>query len=165
MIDVLRLIAGGILAVISSYIGLMFKNRYKAREKFYSDAKNFAEILKRDVGLFEKPMPEIIKDYLPSAGAEFAELLNTYSVNIKEQNVDFSHLEKVRLKDGEIKDLERFFSALGKSALNEQLNLISAFYNTCDERYKVCKEETKRLGGMYFKLFVLLGVALMIIVA
>lgn len=165
MTDVIRLVAGGILAIISSYVGLIVKNRYKSREKFYLDAKNFAENLKRDIGLFEKPLPDIVKDFLPDSSDEFAELLNVYLGTIKAQNVNFSRLEKARLKSGEIEELERFFSLLGKSSQSEQLTLISAFISSCDERYKACKEETKRLGGTYFKLFVLLGIALMIIVA
>ncbi|MCQ2603006.1 MAG: stage III sporulation protein AB, partial [Clostridia bacterium] len=128
MTDVLRLIAGGILAVISSYIGLIIKNRYKSREKFYFDAKNFAEILKRDIGFYEKSLPDIVKEFLPSASAEFAELLNVYLGTIKAQNTDFSHLEKTRLKPAEISDFERFFSALGKSAQYEQMTLVNSFY-------------------------------------
>ena len=54
---------------------------------------------------------------------------------------------------------------LGRTALDDQLSSASHWKEVFAAKRSKCAEETKRLGGMYFKLAVLLGIALIVLVA
>lgn len=168
MIDAVRLIAGGLLALISSYVGLQIKRRYAEREKFYADMTEFCAVLKSDVGYTKKPLPAVISDFCEGRKGECAALLTAYVAELKTKGTfkrDVKEWDVAHLKLEEKKSLLNFLNGLGKTALAEQLALGAKGEAEFGAAREKCVEETKRLGGMYFKLLVLLGIALLIIVA
>ena len=69
------------------------------------------------------------------------------------------------LKTDEKKQLASFFSALGKTDLKDQLSHVGYYKNLFEQKQKVCEDESKKLGNTYFKLCVLAGIAIMLILA
>lgn len=168
MSDILRLIAGGLLALICCYIGLLIKKRYKAREDFYGRALAFANSLSSEMALQKTPVPEIASKFTQGSNGEFDKFLDRCMQLAMDGNDCQSMLDKVNvniLKQDEKKELLTFFSALGKTALSDQLTLISFYQKTFEERKNKCMKDSKQLGNMYFKLSVLLGLALILILS
>jgi len=167
MPDVIRLIAGGLLALICCWAGVMVKRHYKERESFYLAAKEFAGHLGSDLGFKKTPLPASIESFLTGKKGGFHKLLNDYLISLRsgKAKLDFDAKGTVKLKEGEKKELNDFFLDLGKTSLADQLANIKRAEEEFEKKRSKCKEESVRLGGMYFKLLVLLGIALIVILA
>lgn len=69
------------------------------------------------------------------------------------------------LKTDEKKEILDFFDGMGKTMLDEQLAHAKYYQNMFEKAKAKCEDEAKRLGATYFKLCVLLGLAVMLILA
>ena len=168
MIDVLRLIAGGLLALVCCYIGLLIKRRYRDRAEFYKSASEYARAALSDLSLNKAAIPDIAKKFAMGRNGEFERVL-TESVDIVREGKDLDYaFEKINvrvLKADEKKELLSFLCKGGKSALNDQLSFVGYYKDIFEQKQKKCEQESKKLGGTYFKLCVLLGLAIMLILA
>lgn len=165
MSDVLRIIGGGLLALIACYIGLLIKRRYRQRYVFFKSASEFAKLLNSELSTLKTPLPDVAKTFLQSRKGEFESLLErwldmslSYDKN-KDEIFDIS-----LLKDDEKRLVSTFFLPLGKSVLGEQISHINNFQKLFEEHACECEKDSKRLGNMYFKLCVLVGLAVLLIV-
>lgn len=57
MSEILRLVAGGLLALIACYIGVLIKRRYAKRVTFFKSACEFSSCLATELSLKKTPMP------------------------------------------------------------------------------------------------------------
>ncbi len=166
MNEVLPVIAGGILAVISSYVGLLVKRGYKDKVVFYKDMVSFTESFKRDMSFLKTPLLDFCSSYLKDKKSKVAELLGEYTTELRlkgkferdSSKWDFAHLSRE-----EKEELILFFNTLGKTSYNEQQSFLDKSESIFLSRVKKCEDDYKKKGNMYFKLFVLLGIALMVI--
>lgn len=167
MSDVLRLIAGGLLALICCYAGVLIKKHYKEREQFYRDAKDFTVHLASDLSFKKTPLPVSVDSFSAGKKGAFCKLLGDFIAGLRsggglKQDID---VHGVKLKPDEKKQLVEFFGDLGKTSLSDQLDVIGRAEKSFEQKRAKCAEESVRLGGMYFKLAVLLGIALIVILA
>lgn len=168
MSDILRLIAGGLLALCSCYAGVMIKRHYAERHKFYKAAAQFASALSGELSFKKTPLPEIIEKFGYGRRDIFAKLLSEYMCATKRgegydkmiKNIDVAHV-----RENEKKEVISFLCDLGKTSLDDQLALVSRAGKQFELAEKRCADESKKLGGMYFKLAVLVGLALIVIFA
>lgn len=167
MSDVLRLIGGGLLAMVACYIGVLIKKRYKQRQVFFKSASDFAKRLKSELTTLKTPMPDAVKSFLKDRKGEFESVLEKWleSAKLLDQTVLEKTLELPLLKSEEKSEVFAFLSPLGKSVLDEQIAHISYFQTVFETRAQECEKDSKRIGNMYFKLCVLLGFALLLILA
>lgn len=167
--DILRLIAGGLLALICCYAGVLIKRHYADRERFYTDAEAFAAYVGAELGFRKTPLPAVIGGFTEGKKGAFAEMLKKFGAGLSlggvQDGAARSAAENARLKPDEKKKLCEFLSSLGKTALSDQLEGAAYWKNEFAAKRAKCAEETKRLGGMYFKLAVLAGIALMVLLA
>lgn len=168
MADTFRLIAGGLLALICCYFGVLIKRRYAEREKFFSEMTEFCAALKSDVGYVKKPLPQSVTDFCAGRKGDCSALLREYVNELKLKNCfnrDAQNWDVAHLNLNEKKTLLSFLGGLGKTSVNEQLTFITKAENEFTEFKRKSAEENKKLGGMYFKLLVLLGLAILVILA
>ena len=159
-----RLIAGGLLALICCYIGLLIKRRYSARVKFFKSATDFCRMLQDELSMRKTPMPEICAKFLDGRKGQFEDYLSEWCEKAKtHEDVD---KDKCRLlKNDETKDLTTFLCNLGKTDLKDQLSHVSHYEKCFEKKTDECEEQNKKTGSMYFKLCVLLGLAVILILA
>lgn len=168
MSDVLRLIAGGLLALICSYIGLLIKRHYSERAKFYLELNDFLSYAGAELSFKKTPLPDIINGFTSSKKGITAKFLSQYLIALKRGDCAEKMLKETdipHLKEAEKKEAVDLMRELGKTSLDEQLSLIRRASEAVKVKHTKCAEESKRLGSMYFKLAVLLGIALIIIFA
>lgn len=168
MSDILRLIAGGLLALICCYIGVLIKRRYMDREKFYRDAADFVSFLSSELSFKKTPIVTALKNFAAGRKGAFIKFLDDFSVSLKRGDgfeKMCAEIDIPPLKKEEKKSLLSFFSELGRTSLDDQLSAISRAATEFGAKQKKCLDESKKLGGMYFKLLVLFGIALIIILA
>ncbi len=166
MNDVLRLVGGGLLALVACYVGVLVKRRYKNRVAFFKSACEFLSCASTELGMKKTPMPQIAQKFLQSRDGSFERTIAKWMDVARGGKIfDFECVEAPELKTEEKKQIASFFSSLGKTDLNDQLSLVAYYKNVFEQKRKTCEEESKKLGNMYFKLCALLGLALMLVLA
>lgn len=166
MSEILRLIAGGLLALIMCYIGVLVKRRYKSRVAFFKSACEFSSSLATELGMKKTPMPEIANKFLKGREGEFEKVVESWIAIAKNATTfGFDDIKTSFLKTDEKKELAEFFSSLGKTNLDDQLSHVAYYKNLFEQKRKTSEDEDKKLGGMYFKLCVLFGLAILLILA
>ncbi len=168
MSGTLRLIAGGLLALIACYIGMLIKRRYRDRERFYKSAYEFTQTLNTELSFKKTPIPTVAQSFLQGRKGDFEHTLEQCMQLLKEGKDSIYTFEKVEipiLKKQEKKEVIQFLMSLGKSSLSDQLAAIGREGDAFKLKYDQCAADSKRMGGMYFKLFVLLGLAIILILA
>lgn len=168
MSDILRLIAGGLLALICCWIGVMIKKRYKDRLKFYTSVCDYGQMMASELSFKKTPIPQIAQKFTQGRSGEFERVLNEcISIAQDGKGAEYA-VEKVtvaHLKKEEKTELFDFLCGQGKSALDDQLATVAHYNESFEKKRKKCEEDSKKLGNMYFKLCVLLGIAIMLILA
>lgn len=169
MADILRLIAGGLLGLLCCYGGVLIKRYYADREKFYRDAETFAAELASELGFRKTPLPAVISSFTEGRKGAFCKMLSGFGVKlglgVPQDKAAAEEAENAHLKKEEKKQMRDFLASLGKTSLGDQLETVKRAQKEFTEKRAKCAEETKRLGGMYFKLAVLMGIALIVILA
>lgn len=166
MSEILRLVAGGLLALIACYVGLLIKRRYKSRAEYFKSACEFAKCAMTELGMKKTPMPDVAENFLKGRSGDFEKTVETWlDLARKGQTFAYENASASILKNEEKKQIADFFSALGKTSLDDQLSHIGYYENMFESKRAKCEDESKKLGGMYFKLCVLLGIAIMLILA
>lgn len=167
--DIARLIAGGILGLISCYIGLLVKRHYAARERFYRDAEAFAAFLGSEVGLHKTPLPELIDNFAEGRKGEFAERMRAFGSRLAggagRERAAHETAEETGLRREEKKEFASFLRSLGGAEFRTQLEEAARAEKMFAEKRAVTAEQSVRLGGMWFKLAVLVGIALIVLLA
>lgn len=166
MSDVLRLIAGGLLALIMCYVGVLVKRRYKARVSFFKSACDFSSVIATELSMKKTPMPEIALKFLKGREGEFEKVVESWIAVAKNAaRFCYDNVNVAMLKTDEKKEIADFFTSLGKTNLDDQLTHVAYYKNIFEQKRKTCEEEQGKLGSMYFKLCVLLGLAILLILA
>lgn len=165
----LTLIAGAILFFCSAYVGLAVKRHYKKRRDFFKGLVEFCELLTSEIAFLKTPLKSIITTFCTDRKGEFVDFLGAYSKMLecgKTCELRQKDLNTLKLlKATEREKVLAFFSALGKNDSATELKNIENF----SVRFKSFLAESEKSfstsGNLSFKLAVLLGIAIMIIVA
>lgn len=167
MSDILRLVAGGLLALICCYVGILIKKRYKEREKYYARALAFANTLSSEISLQKTPIPTIAQKFVGSEMGEFERTIEE-SMRLLSMGEGDKIAESIGgnlLKTEEKTEMASFISGLGKTTVEDQVAMIRGYEKIFEDKRAKCAKECKNMGSMYFKLCVLLGLALILILA
>lgn len=165
--DFLRLIAGGILALVSSYIGLLVKNGYKENTRLFKDLVDFADGFKRELSFEKTSVIDFCTTFKEGKKSKISDLLDQYIADLQKEGKfsrDVEHWTLAHLKKEEKSEVLTFLNGLGKTPTKEQISFVEKGEEIFKARLKNAEENEKKKGNMFFKLFVLLGVALMVIV-
>ena len=148
----------GLIFVSISYLGFKVGDRFKKKEKFYYDFKNFLIYLKNEIGFFEKDILEIVSSY-ETKNSNLKLLLENYQASLNEK--PFEEL-KILSKEENLKIID-FFNGVGASDCESQKEYIEKnleIFNSCFEQAKLKNEKQ---GSMYKKLSILLGLLVCIV--
>ena len=161
MAEIFRIVGGGLIALVASYIGLIIKRRYKTREQFFSDVREYFALFENELTYEKTSVPEINKKFLNGKNGEFANWLQTKNKTIEQT----SKRQLTFLKENEREQIDSALSGLGKSGYQEQLAYVKKWQMLFKDKHDKCAMENKKYGGMYFKLCVLAGIAILILLA
>lgn len=152
---VLRIVGGGLIALVCAYVGVIVKRRYKTREKFFKDASDYFAFFEKELTFKKTPLPEINREFAKTRNGEFVLLVAN---GAEKPKLPF-------LKPDERQGVESALAGLGKSVYEEQVAYVKRWQAEFKEKADKSANENKKYGGMYFKLCVLLGIALLILIA
>lgn len=110
-------------------------------------------------------MPKIASKFLQGREGEFESCVECWINLAKRGGVyAFENANVSILKTDEKNSLRPFFCTR-KTDLKDQLSHVGYYKNVFEQKQKVCEDESKKLGNTYFKLCVLAGIAIMLILA
>lgn len=165
MSGILRLIAGGLLAMICCYFGLLIKRKYKVRVATYRAAADYARTLKSELTTKKTPIPDIAAEFCKGRSGEFESALQECVNRQKNGSANLDGVSIKCLKPAENKELVGCLGGFGGSTLQEQIALAERLEKLAADRSEQCAKECDKLGNMYFKLSVLLGLAIIVALA
>lgn len=158
--------AGGLLALVCSYIGILVKNGYKENTILYKDLTEFCDSFKRELTYQKTAVIDFCTNFAVGRKGKIKGLLDEYVDELKREGQFSRDSEKwtlAHLKKDEKQEVINFLSGLGKTPQNEQISFVEKSGELFKSRRTMAEEKEKKKGNMFFKLFVLLGVALMVI--
>ncbi len=164
----LKLAIGGILCFISAYLGIIGKSYYDKRYRYLSDFNDFLLLLIDGISYAKDRLPEITKKYIASSKGEFSRNLNNYIVVIEstqEKEKISKCFDSKYLKKIDKAYLSEFFTALGKFDYDTQLSRLNLCKAEMEKTLIKAEKDCKSTGNLLSKLGLLLGIAIMIILA
>lgn len=159
----LSIISGSICFICSSYIGIQIKKYYKRRYELLNDLIWLLGLIFDEIASFREPILNIInKSRLCIENEEFLkvtqDIKNYYENRLNEPNINNIHLKK----DERIL-LNEYFKMLGVSSVDRDKSRTKEIITVLESKSKLSKMEMEKSGTLAYKLGVLIGIALMII--
>ncbi len=150
------------LFALSAYFGLLYKKRYKQRALFYAEMYDFAIYLTEQIAYSKTPLPVIFKSFAAGKESIFRCLINDYCAELIE-NAPKEYAIK-HLGQGETREVIEFLRGLGKTDAENQLRNLSEQKQRIGTKKEITASEEIKRGKLYFKIAVIIGIALLIIV-
>ncbi|MDR2091564.1 MAG: stage III sporulation protein AB [Clostridiales bacterium] len=163
------LIAGASLFVGSLYGGAGVRHYYKTRAEYFEGLNNLCNLLIDEIVHLKTPLFKILDNFTYMKKDEFSKHVNAFAALLKEEIIAnresvLKILECVWLKKEERVVIADFLMILGRSHSESQAANIGHYKNKFAEIAAKAKEAYKVQGGLAYKLGILLGIALMIVV-
>lgn len=149
MSDVLRLIAGGLIALCLSYIGVLIKRRYAKRVEFFKSASDFVGVLTTELSMRKTPVPEIIQKFLQGRKGEFETALRAWQTSAKKGETRIDVFEKNAiplLKTEEKKSCSIFSTECERPCLTSNLLMRRIMRSGSSKQKRNAKTRTKDLA-------------------
>lgn len=159
------LIFGGIICIAVSFVGLVIKQKYKANSDFMSAYVDFIGYAKTEISNNKTPIFNIIDNYSAKESNIFTKVLSVISCNLKKDIMDNnSYPKECALVDKKrIKSLIVDIESIGKYDSVTEVNKLKSIEERTQKEALKTAEKYKKDGVMAFKLSVLIGIAIMII--
>lgn len=165
----LSVIAGALLFVGSLYTGAGVKRYYKIRMRYFEETVNLCNLLTDEITNLKTPLLKIFDNFILTKKDELSKHIATFSELLQrevtpDKSAVLNILDVFYLKRAERSVIADFLLTLGKSRAESQASNIKHYQNKLDELFKRAKEAYRVQGTLAYKLGILLGIALMIIV-
>ena len=164
----LKLAIGGILCFICAYLGIVGKNYYDKRFKYLADFNDYLLALIDGISYSKDRLPEITKKYLTTSKKQFANDLSEY-LRLIESGESEDKIAKCfdckYLKKGDKEYFKDFFLTLGKVDYDTQISRLNLSKAETQKMLTKAEKDCKTTGNLLSKLGLLLGIAIMIILA
>ena len=144
------------LIAFSTSIGYLLSGKYRARRKLYDQFSLFNERYLNELNYARKPLPDFLKQY--EYTGDFAKTIKQ-CVEKRDCNVKLSFLTvEERSACG------NYFSMLGKGDALSQRSFFGAQTGALEEKRADSEKKAKSRGGLYLKLGLLAGLAIVILI-
>ncbi len=161
----IRLVAGGLIAIACVLIGMAIRRHFNLRRDAYATICDFAAFLTGEISYLKTTVPVAIGEFVKGRKGSVAVALNQYAEALRLGTAENFVPDVSGFKDGEKKEFARFLKSIGTKPLGETLSEIKRYSLAFEELKAKSDNDAKKLGSMYFKLLVLVGLAVMLILA
>ena len=146
------------LVIIASfgYVGYSISKNYYTRYKYLTDFKDFVKYSKLNIRYNTPDISKLVQGY-NFKSCEFKNDITNY-INNKDKNISFSELT-----DNELKILNEFFEHNGRYDKQNTLEFLDKIFSELDDIILTLKLDEKQKGVLPFKLSLIFGILLCII--
>lgn len=152
----IKLLLSGLIVAFCVLLGYLAANKYRARKNFFAQHDAFNARYLSELAFARKPLPEFLAAYEYSG--EFAKTIKEFSEK-RGPELKFSFLTQE-----EKKDCADYFAMLGKGDSFSQRDYFSSKKQYLAEKKAETEKECKSRGGLYLKLGLLAGLAIVILI-
>lgn len=164
----LSVLSGALLMAASSLIGIAIKRIFRVRYAYFSDVVDFLNLYKREISSLQTPLKDVIKTFVSSSKGAFSDSLQKFADGLPAGYKNVEEVQKtiknVMIKEKDSLLVAAFLHSLGKSNLENEITNTVRYLDVFNEKKSKSAIELNKKGEMYYKLFVVLGVTLMLIV-
>jgi stage III sporulation protein AB len=162
-------IVGFILASCAgAYLGFKQSQKYKQREKLLNEAVRLCDCIINDITYFQPTLSQMLKNRLQTFPM-LSPIIERYTTLLdSKKNINrtalINYIPKIQLNDEEYMLLIQLLDILGKSDSSTQRGGILSIKEAFLIKQGTAIEECKKYGGLYFRLGVLGGIAIGVII-
>ena len=164
----ITIFAGALLMAASAYTGLAIKRIYKIRHETYMVFVQLCDALYRQINFLKTPLKDVLEAFCNNKKGLPYDLIKKYIIGLQSGYINVTevenHLKNIYLSTDDTKEIAEFLFSLGKNDFDLELKNILSCKLRFQSLESVAMDNLEKKGGMYYKLSVLLGVALMVIV-
>jgi len=142
------------------FIAFRIRRNYKQRRDFFADFVKFCDHLTTEINFSKNTIEQVIRRYIDTYNTKFAEVLLKYS-HLLAGNADITRAALREFISRE--DVVDFFYELGKHSAAEECEKIKAARLRFESEYKVARDKVSREASIYFKICIILGVGVVIL--
>lgn len=148
--------------LLSAYIGLSFKRFYKKRFELITDLRELCENLKARINFSHELLPTVLKEY--NAKTKELSCMLKFLAESERNKDDLMQLFDEKHIRSEKEMLVKFFSRLGKSDIESEIEGIEALLLKLQALERSAEADVRQKGDLYFKLGIMAGIALAVII-
>lgn len=143
------------------FIGFHIWRGYKIRRDFFADLVKFCDHLTTEINFSKNTVEQVIRRYIDTYNMQFAEVLLKYS-HLLARNADITResLKEFIVRD----DVADFFFELGKHSAHEECEKIKSARLRFENLYQNAKDKLSHEASIYFKISIILGVGVVILI-
>jgi len=148
-------VISGIVGIMVACLGVYFSFKYIKRKNFFSALLDFCDNLEANINFLQNGLKQILESYSNSHNAEINNLVSIMKDELKYNNkitLETWQNPTTILKPNEREQIVSFFSKLGMTDCETQVNTIKKF-----------TKEFEMKGKLYVNLSIMLGVAVFIV--
>ena len=146
-------------------IGYQIHRAFRHRKQFFESLVRFCDHLTTEIGFSKRTIAQIIDAYLDNYSSQFAEVLVNYKA-LLDRNQDLTRGALALwggLKSAEAQVVADFLLELGKHSAAEELEKIRKFRERFETLRQDATEKLKRDASIYFKICILLGIGVVVL--
>ena len=152
----MNIVLGLIILFVCIGVGYVSAKRYTIRKEFYCDFYEFNKVLKNEISFSQKTIEDIISKNRKDS--EFYKCINAYYTSEK---IDY---EEIRLDETEKEFFISYFNSIGKSDRETQIKFLDSVSDEIKHKFDLTRDEEKQYKSLYFKMSILCGLLLFVIV-
>lgn len=163
--ELFGLICGAVICVAISFGGLIIKRKYKINADFMAHQVDFISYAITEISNNKTPIFKILDSYIARESNIFTKVLSVINTNLKKDIVDTENYPKdcVLVDKKRIKQLISDIESIGRYDSITEVNKLKTIEERTQKEAQKAMEKYKKDGVMAFKLSVLIGIAVMII--
>lgn len=153
------------IMLISAYLGKEISNKYVIRSKFYRHLKNMCIYFKNNISFTQSKINDLFDSYIKLNEQGFynetIEFKN-YCISFDKNNTKICKMLSF-LKNDEVKLIVSHFDQLGNSSQNIEQEKLDVFIKYLDYQLIEKEKKQKEMQGLTYKLCLMVGLVLCII--
>lgn len=156
-----KILLGCIVVIICTFTGVKLAEKYKLRRLFYSEFIKFNRLFYDEVSFTKKTLPKIIDSFEKTNN--FGRFINDY-FNELTSEVSMNYKYLWFLSNDEQRELFNYFSTIGKTDANSQIELIKAFDDKLKNTFTRVETEERKYKTLYTKMGFLTGILILVLI-
>lgn len=156
-----EIISCGAILLASCYIGRYFKKHYKSRHFMMTEFYKLAEYIRLEIHFKKTEATDILKNFT-TENTEVKGII-TGIIFARKTGAPTAEVLKSNLLKDERKLLTEFFDKLGTKDIESEISDIDLFLGKLKKITEQTEKDIKLKGDLYFKLSILIGLAVCVI--
>lgn len=149
------------------YIGMGIGKYYFKKQVFYENLIDFCNLLLSEISFLKSDLISVCKRVSLNTNTEFSNVLIAYVSKLtdekSEDDVFNKYLDKLFLTKNEVYYLKGFFNSLGKTGINEQIDLVNYYLNVFNQHLKDSTKNNEKYAPLFKKMGWIVGLLVCIV--